>query len=107
MCQERCLLSDKTIELNFLKKAVSIKAIQQVMSQYQEEFAFNVSEIENKYVLELIPKSEMIVEKVVENMSSQIIDQQIRLDLQQEFGQLRDIIVRYAFFPAEEECDDK
>lgn len=45
-----------------------------------------------------------IPEELLRQFLNECIDQQIRLDLQKEFGKLRQTIVTYAFSPVEKAC---
>lgn len=96
-------LGQESTTLIFSSKLISSQALIQVVSMYQHLYKFTISECELNFSVRvdnigLVTLDDSFCEK----FKNEVYDQQIRLDLQKEFGALRDTIVKYAFFPAEE-----
>lgn len=74
-----------------------------VAGQYTPNFFVAISPLPDNAVEIVITAKdkELISEDLLRQFLNDCIDQQIRLDLQKEFGELRQTIVTYAFSPVE------
>ncbi len=89
----------KEYTLDFDNKVISKEALLQVMSIYKGKADFELTlKDTNEYQLKVIEIGE---EELSQKLRQDILDQQVRIDLEKEFGSLRADIVRYAFSSAE------
>lgn len=95
-------------QIIFSSKIISLQAVTQVISIYHHFYKFTISECETNYLVQIEDIGLAEVDDVFcEKFKKEVLDQQIRVDLQKEFGSLRDTIVKYAFFPAEENIENE
>lgn len=91
---------NKEYILTFDKNVISKEAILQVISIYKGKADFDLKLIEsNEY--KLIAREIGEEEISLQNLKQDLTDQQVRIDLEKNFGSLRADIVRYAFSSAE------
>lgn len=76
-------------------------AVLAVSSKYSEEFYVSVMPHDEFHVSIILERKdrENILENTLRQFMNELIDQQIRVDLQKEFGKIRETIVKHAFFP--------
>ncbi len=98
MKNTQSISKEKRSQIVFSKEAITLKAIRQIISIYQDRFDFEVNENSDNYIINISNIDSLVSLKKIKN---EFNDQQIRIDLQEDFGKLRDLIVKYAFFPAE------
>lgn len=91
-------IQKETSQLILSKKLITLKAIKQLISIYQGKIDFEVNVKSDNYVIN-INKTDSTIS--LDQIKNEFLDQQIRIDLENDFGNLRDLIVKYAFFPAE------
>ena len=60
----------------------------------------NSGDLSDKYAIALNPKDENKVDADIQDVfNRELIDQQVRLDIEERFGHIRDLIVEEAFKP--------
>lgn len=99
--------NDKRGVLLMKKEFFERECILQVSSEYSSSYFVSFYPISHDS-LEITIKSKdntAIDETLLRSFFNDCIDQQIRIDLQKEFGELRNKIVEYAFFPVEKTHD--
>lgn len=86
-------------ELCFDSNVVSKEAIMQVISMYKgkADFDLKITNAE-KYILTVRPIQQ---DFLLSNFKQDINDQQVRIDLEKTFGNIRADIVKYAFSPVD------
>lgn len=97
----------KSIIIRVDQRLYSKEAIISVLYDNSEKFDSEQvidSNDENIIVISLTPKNELMpefdsVETVKSSLFRQLIDQQLRLHINQQFGHIRDLIVEEAFKP--------
>lgn len=94
------MLTDKSqVKCRFSKQQISLEAIKQIISIYHDKYQFVYDDVDNDY--EIIISGNEQVKEFAEEFKREVLDQEIRISLQKDFGELRNLIVRFAFFPAE------
>lgn len=94
----------QTSQIIFSSKIISLQAVTQVVSMYQHLYKFTIAEGEPNFSVQIENIGLANLDGAFcEKFKNDVLDQQIRIDLQKEFGSLRDTIVKYAFFPAEDQ----
>ena len=69
---------------------------------YEKEYYISIDLIESNVKITISRKDNAILDEVVlKEFINKLIDYQICLDLQKEFGEIRKKIVDYAFYPVE------
>ena len=72
-----------------------------VSGKYSEQYFVSVQPV-GEFDVEITISAKAhssLSEDLLKQFMNDLIDQQIRIDLQKEFGQLRNIIIEYAFSP--------
>lgn len=94
------MLTDKSqVKCRFSKQQISLEAIKQIISIYHDKYQFVYDDVDNDY--EIIISGNEQVKEFAEEFKREVLDQEIRISLQKDFGELRNLIVRFAFFPDE------
>ena len=83
-------------------KIYSLQAIKRASYDFTDRCYITISQVENgKFALSVIIK-ENVPNCIIQELMSSLLDHQIRVDLEQEFGVLRTIIAAQAFAPSED-----
>ena len=78
-------------------------AVLLVADQYSKTYFVSVyPENEHSVRISIIPKEGQITEVNLRSMMNELIDYQIRVDLEKKFGEIRNKIVDYAFSTTEQ-----
>jgi His-Xaa-Ser system protein HxsD len=87
----------------FYQKEAVLAAAQKMTGDYYIEIKSLDSERAGIYLEPKVTGSgealTNIIEEVAKNFCNEVIDQQVRLDLEKRYGKLRELIVRQAFAP--------
>lgn len=96
-------MKKKSLHFTFQKEFISQKALRQVISVNQHIYEFLLNSDCDNYFLDVKRKDGAEIDiEFEQNFQTQVFDQQIRIELQEEFGKIRESIVRFAFYPAED-----
>ena len=96
-------MSEMSLTICFNKEIVSNKAIRQVICTYQHTYDFILTCSNNCYFVNIKKKTGVnLAPDFEQKFKTEVSDQQIRIELQNEFGSLRDSIVKFAFLPVED-----
>lgn len=96
---DRGIIGEIVVEKEYFER----DCILNVVSKYVKKYNISFFPIDEKKV-NIVVKSKNgsnVDELALQNFFNDCIDEQVRLDLQKEFGALRDKIVEYAFSSAE------
>lgn len=85
-------------ELCFDSNVISKEAIMQVISMYKGKADFDLKTNKEEYLLTINPIQQNFS---LSNIKQEINDQQVRIDLEKTFGNIRAGIVKYAFSPVD------
>ena len=83
------------------KKFFERDSVLTVSGKYSEQYFVSVQPV-GEFDVEITISAKAhssLSEDLLKQFMNDLIDQQIRIDLQKEFGQLRNIIIEYAFSP--------
>ena len=83
------------------KKFFESDSVLTVSGKYSEQYFVSVQPV-GEFDVEITISAKAhssLSEDLLKQFMNDLIDQQIRIDLQKEFGQLRNIIIEYAFSP--------
>ena len=83
------------------KKFFGRDSVLTVSGKYSEQYFVSVQPV-GEFDVEITISAKAhssLSEDLLKQFMNVLIDQQIRIDLQKEFGQLRNIIIEYAFSP--------
>ena len=78
------------------KKFFERDSVLTVSGKYSEQYFVSVQPV-GEFDVEITISAK--AQDLLKQFMNDLIDQQIRIDLQKEFGQLRNIIIEYAFSP--------
>ena len=101
---------DGTLSILFNKECYDIKAIRASAYKFTDNFAVQIDQDSDKNIrVEFRPldKLEVELQSIANQFLNTVIDQQVRIDLEIRYGNIRDIIVDAAFNPAEQNYKKK
>ncbi len=94
------MIDDETILLKLSKEFYEKEAVFASAHKFNKKCSVEIKPIEEKYVgIYLRLKDKKALSDIAKDLYDGIIDHQLRRDLEKEFGAIRELIVRHAFFP--------
>lgn len=106
-------MSDQSIALGLDTAIYSIQAIRRAVYDFSDKAEFLIETTSPQKINIKISVKESASPNIVQDFINCVLDHQVRLDLEKEFGTLREIIVAQAFAPRDdlskilEYCHDK
>lgn len=96
-------LENNKLLLQLSKKFYEREAVFAAAHKFTDSCVILIEPIEDEYVGIYFQakenQSQSDLEKISSNFCNEILDQQVRLNLERRYGNLRDIIVQHAFSP--------
>ncbi len=90
----------KTAKLKLSKELYEKKAVMAVAHRFSSRGTINIHPLEDAYVsFSITPKKTESLGDLVDEINADLIEQQLRCDLEKEFGAIRELVVRHAFSP--------
>ena len=91
---------DNKASVCLAKSLYSVEAIHASAYKFSGEYFIHMSENEDSYEIFFEKKDNSPIDNnIVKRICNDLIDQQIRIDTEKQFGHIRDLIVEEAFKP--------
>ena len=95
----------KKLEFNISTKIYEIKAITSTAHKYSEKYYIQIKSFSDEFVqvcVQTMQENDKILDNFSNVFHNELLDQQIRVSIEKDFGHIRDIIVKKAFLPINE-----
>ena len=93
-------IENNELSLEMSSKIYSIKAITHATYKFTDKCYINITTDQDNIIVHFKPKEDgVLLEEVACDFSNEVIDQQVRIDVENDFKGIREEIVKKAFSP--------